>query len=103
MMNTIWQDVRYSLRAWRKAPGFTLVVVLTLAFGIGANTTVFSVINTLFLNPLPVMRPSELVVVRTLDAGARSNTALPISHANLKDIRERNQVFENLAGHSAPT
>jgi predicted permease len=49
------------------------------------------------------MRPSELVVVRTSDAGARSNAALPISHANLTDIRERNQVFENLAGHSAPT
>jgi predicted permease len=102
-MDSLWQDLRYTLRAWRKAPGFTVVVVLTLGFGIGANTTVFSVINTLFLNPLPVSRPSELVVVRTVDAGARSNDALPISHLNLTDVRERNQVFEHLAGHSAPT
>jgi putative ABC transport system permease protein len=102
-METILKDLRYGVRAWLKAPGFTFVVVLTLACGIGANTTVFSVINTLFLNPLPVDRPAELVAVRTVDAGARSNDALPISYPNLQDFRGRNQVFEQLAGHSAPT
>ena len=101
-MDSIRQDVRYSVRAWRKAPQFTLVVVLTMALGIAANTTVFSVINTLFLNPLPFDRPSALVVVRTVDASARSNDALPVAHANLMDVRRRNQVFEHLAGESAP-
>lgn len=101
-MDTIWQDVRHGFRVWGKTPGFTLIVVMTLASGIGANTTVFSVINTLFLNPLPVDRPAELVVVRTVDEGARSTDTLSISFLNLKDIRERNQVFENLAGYSAP-
>jgi uncharacterized protein (DUF2062 family) len=56
-METLWRDVRYGVRSWLRTPGFTLIVVLTLAIGIGANTTVFSIINTLFLNPLPVDRP----------------------------------------------
>lgn len=102
-METFWRDVRYSMRFWRRTPGFTAIIVLTLALGIGANTTVFTVINTLFLNPLPVDRPGELVALRTVDTSARSADALPISHLNLKDIRDRNQVFESVAGHSSPT
>ena len=100
---SFWQDVRYSFRLWRRMPGFTSGVVLTLAFGIGANTTVFSVINTLFLNPLPVARPGELTALRSVDAGAQSTDALPISHLDLRDIRDRNQVFQAVAGHSSPT
>jgi predicted permease len=102
-VDTLWQDVKYGARAWLRTPGFSLIVILTLAFGIGANAIAFSVINTLFLNPLPVDRPTALVTVRTIDEGARSNDALAISHLNLKDARERNQVFENLAGYSSPT
>ncbi len=102
-METLWRDVKYSVRLWRKAPGFTSIVVLTLAFGIGANTTVFSVVNTLFLHPLPVDRPGELVTLRTVDASTRSSEALPISYPNLRDISDRNQVFESVAGHSSPT
>jgi predicted permease len=103
-MDTLWQDLRYGLRTWSKAPGFTVIVVLTLAFGIGANTTMFAVINTLFLNPLPVARPSELVIVRTVNRGseAASGDALPISHPNLVDIRARNMVLQAVSGHSAP-
>ena len=89
-MDTVWQDVRYAVRTWRKAPGFVAVVILTMALGIGANTVVFTVINTVFLNPLPVGNPSELVSVGTS------------SYPNLKDFRERNQVFTSLAGHTAP-
>ncbi|HEU4688138.1 MAG TPA: ABC transporter permease [Vicinamibacterales bacterium] len=102
-METFWRDVRYGVRLWRKTPGFTSIVVLTLAFGIGANTAVFSVINTLFLHPLPVDRPGELVAVRTVDASTRSTEALPISYPNLRDISDTNLVFESVAGHSAPT
>jgi predicted permease len=103
VMETLWRDVRYGVRSWWRTPGFTLIVVLTLAIGIGANTTAFSVINTLFLNPLPVDRPSELVTLGAIDEGTASAHASPVSYLNLNDIRERNTVFASLAGHSAPT
>jgi putative ABC transport system permease protein len=89
-MDTVWQDVRYAVRTWRNAPGFVAVVIVTMALGIGANTVVFTVINTVFLHPLPVNNPSELVSVGTS------------SYPNLRDFRERNQVFTSLAGHTAP-
>ncbi len=103
-MADLWRDLRYAARTLRKNPVFVLVVVLTLALGIGANTTVFTVINTLILNPLPVQNPSELVAVATGEtkSTSKSNVALPISYANLKDYRERNQVFRALAGYTSP-
>jgi predicted permease len=101
-METLWQDLRYGIRSWGKAPGLAAIVIVTLAFGIGANTTVFTVINTLFLNPLPVARPSELVVVRTVSGNGASGEALPISHPNLMDFNARNQVLQSLAGYTAP-
>lgn len=102
-MGALWQDIAVGARSWRRTPGLAVVIVLTLAFGIGANATVFSVINTLFLNPLPVAQPDELVTIRTVDAGAQSNTALGIAHPNLVDLRERQQVFVTIAGYSQPT
>lgn len=102
-MEQFWRDVRYAARSWRRAPGFTAIVVLTLAFGIGANSVAFSIVNTLFLNPFPVYRPSELVVVQTVDAGSRTRDALPVSYLNLKDLAVKNDVFDNLAGHTTPT
>ena len=96
----LWKDLQYAMRGMRKSPLFVLFVVLTLAIGIGANTTVFTVINTLILNPLPVHKMDELVGVAataTQDT-SRSKTFYPMSYLNLKDYESRNEVFTSLAG-----
>jgi predicted permease len=99
-----WQDVRYALRTMRKSPIFVLFAVGTLATGIGANTTIFTVINTLFLNPLPAPRSSELVAL--VGAGSRtgsnSTATLPMAFPDLKEYMARNQVFRSLAGYTSP-
>jgi len=92
-MRTLLQDVRYALRMLAKAPGFTVVAVLTLALGIGANTAVFSVVNALILRPLPVERPGELVFL----ANARYGPSQ--SFPNYRDLRDRNQMFSGLVGY----
>jgi len=98
-MDRIWQDVRYALRMLRKSPGFAVVAVLTLALGIGANATIFTVVNAVLLRPLPVEDPEQLVAV--LGTDARNSTAqqqfLPLSHPNYLDLRDKNEVLTGLA------
>jgi predicted permease len=85
-----------------KAPAFTAAAVLSLALGIGVNTTIFTVMNTLFLNPLPVDRVADLVTVYTVDAnnsGSSLGSLLPVSFPNYKDLRDDNTVFSSLAAY----
>jgi predicted permease len=100
----LWQDLRYATRNLRKSPAFAAFVILTLALGIGANTTVFTLINTVLLNPLPIKNASQLVAVDTLatTTASRSGRLLPVSYLNLEDLRAKNQVFTNLAGYTPP-
>ncbi len=103
-MEALWRDLRYTVRTMRKSPLFVLFVVLTLALGIGANTTVFTVINTLILNSLPVPDSSGLVALGAAKAEStsKSTALLPISYADLKDYQARNGAFRSLAGYTSP-
>jgi putative ABC transport system permease protein len=89
-MDTLWQDLRYALRSLAKAPGFTLVTLLTLALGIGANTAIFSVVDAVLLRALPYRNPGELVVVReTYGEGEEGSVSGP----NFLDWKSRNHSF----------
>lgn len=98
------KDIRYAVRTIRKNPIFALFVMVTLGLGIGANTTVFTLVNTLLLNPLPVKNSSQLAAV----AGAQTKTIskskalLPLSYLDLKDYQRENRVFSSLAGYTSP-
>jgi putative ABC transport system permease protein len=87
-------DLRYALRQLRKSPGFTLIAVLTLALGIGANTAIFSVINAVLLRPLPYPDADRIV---TLSESAPSQPEIAISWPNFLDWKTESTVFEALA------
>ncbi len=96
-MRSLIKDVRYALRSFVKRPGFTLIAVVTLALGIGANTAIFSLVNTVLLRPLPVPHPEELTeVYGTFHNGADYTIQ---SYLNYKDYRDRNDVFSGLIAY----
>jgi predicted permease len=101
VLEVFFQDLRYGLRMLRKNPGFTAVAVLSLALGIGANTTIFTVVNATLLSALPVREPSRLVQMDTVDSKTLVTqpniTKLAMSFPNYQDYRRDNQVFTDLA------
>jgi putative ABC transport system permease protein len=98
-MQTLWQDLRYGARMLLKKPGFTLIAVVTLALGIGANTAIFSVVNAVLLSPLPYTEPERLVWIWGNFRGG-TNTA-SVSQLDFLDYREQNRSFEHLGAFSS--
>jgi putative ABC transport system permease protein len=98
-MNTLWQDIRYAMRVIAKSPGFSIVAVITLALGVGANTAIFSVVNAVLLRSLPFKDPDSLAVIWANNT-REGKPRYPISPANFVDLRDQNQSFEQIAAYS---
>lgn len=97
-MNELLRDVRYAVRQWGRRPGFALVVVLTLALGIGANAAVFSVFDTVLLSPLPYQQPERLVFIHSRFASLDLERFW-ISPPEFVELREWNRSFEEIGAY----
>ncbi|HZI61641.1 MAG TPA: ABC transporter permease [Pyrinomonadaceae bacterium] len=95
-MTQILQDVRYAVRLLAKNPGFTAVVVFTLALGIGANAAIFSITDKVLLQSLPVSDPDQLVVLSAYDPKEGPGTESTFSYAMYQDLRDRSDVFSGV-------
>src|SRR6266478_6013988 len=105
MLESTMQDVRYGVRQLRQSPGFTLVAVLSLALGIGANTAIFQLIDAIRLKMLPVRNPQELVSVdfekNSMRAGWFSTRSARLTYAQWEQIRTQQQAFDGVLAWSA--
>jgi putative ABC transport system permease protein len=93
-MDTLLKDISYGIRSLLKHPGFTALVIVTLALGIGASTAIFSVVNSVLLRPLPYRQADRIVAIQELNAQGTRGQVTP---ANFLDWRAQNTVFEHLA------
>src|SRR5258706_1502994 len=91
-------DLKFAIRQFFKNPGFTLVAVLTLGFGIGANTAMFSFVNAWIIRPLPYTDPDRLVILN--ETNKKSGVPGPVAPADFKDWREQATAFQELAAYS---
>ena len=95
-VESLWQDVRYGVRMLRKNPGLTAVAVLTLALGIGANTAIFSLIDTVMLRSLPVQRPEELVQIMRRSPLSDGEGSPSFTNPLWEQVRDRQDVFSGV-------
>lgn len=97
-MQTLWQDLRFGVRVLLKQPGFTLIAVITLALGIGANTAIFSIVNAVLLRPLPYAEPERLVAI--WETGNRNPAGKSaVAYPNFFDWRTHSTSFERMAAY----
>ena len=97
-VDDVWQDIRYGSRMRRKQPGFTLVAILTLALGVGAATTIFSVLDAVLRRPLPYAEANRLAMIwENVDLPAYKNAANGLAPGNFRDWRARNRTFLDMA------
>ena len=100
MLESVLADVRFALRWLRQSPGFTVVAVASLAVGIGFNTALFTVVDSLLFRPLPVSEPDRLVDVYTSATAARGGQFSTSSYPDYKDLRSGNDVFDDIVGYT---
>src|SRR5262249_49479152 len=99
-MNSLWQDVRFGFRILKKNPGYSLVAVVALTLGIGANAAIFSIVNAVMLRPLPFIDSQRTVILNTGDRAKGLDQAIGISPADFFDYQDRASSFEQLAAIS---
>src|SRR5882762_5493525 len=102
MIERFVQDLRYAGRTFRRAPGFLLLTVLTIAIGVGANAAIFSVVNAVLLRPLPYPRPNDLVLVTDMNRQTKQNNG-DATPANFLDWRARQHSFTGMAAFRQAT
>jgi putative ABC transport system permease protein len=99
-MHTFLQDIRFGLRTLRKAPGFTIIAVLTLALGIGANTAIFSIVNAVLLKPLPFPEPERLLFITSAFSNLKDvSRPFAISYPDFLDWRATAKSFSGMAAY----
>src|SRR5579871_6098769 len=98
MLDAFRRDVRHAARGLLRSPGFTAIAVVSLALGLGVNTSLFTIVNALLLRPLPVERPDRLIAVFTTgdNGGAYSSSSYP----DFLDLSANNTTLEGMAAHS---
>lgn len=101
-MESLLRDIRYGLRTLTKSPGFTVVATIILALGVGATTAMFTMVNGIFLKPIPVPDGGSLVSIYTTDSknSGFNSGFLSVSGPNYEDFRDENEVFTDLAAYS---
>lgn len=97
VVETLWQDLRFGLRTLRKSPGFTVVAVITLALGIGANTAVFTVVNGVLLRPMPFPEPDRLFLVSLAPRVGPFEWQPGVSDSDYLAFRDQDRIFEHTA------
>ena len=105
-MQTIWQDLRYGIRTLIKNPAFSSIAILTLALGIGANTAIFTVLDAVLLNSLPVRSPQQLVLLTDpgsggMSVGSSTGDRDMLTYAEFQDLAARNQVLSGILAADA--